>query len=231
MTERSEHFEAIVELGKRLVFELDLEHSVDTLGRWMAHYIADCIKQVEIAGADEVEAKKKGLRDSILALWEHRSTLPNGTRPFEEIEPILRAMESLDPEGHRFRYLSSSWGLDSELEESEETTRLINMAKGIDHAARVLINYCFSSAARSALDKTKNWVKLVKAAGLEDSVEVQLVHFICNQDELANTSAPDDDQKEVLRERYERLGAFISLATKVASDIKARLDNSPSVQP
>lgn len=225
--ERSEHFEATVALGKKLVSELDLEHSVDTLGRWMAHHIAESIQQIEVASVDEIDARKRSLRDSILALWDHRSALPNGTRPFEEIEPILRAMESLDPESQRFRYLSSSWGLDSEHEESEETTRLINTAKGIDYAARILINYCLSSAARSALDKTKSWVKSIEEAGLEDTVEVQLVRFISNQDELTSASEPDDGQKEVLRERYEKLDAFILLATIVANDMKTKLGPPP----
>ena len=42
--EQSEQQKAILELGKLFVKELDLEKSVDTLSRWMAHYVAEKIK-------------------------------------------------------------------------------------------------------------------------------------------------------------------------------------------
>ncbi len=34
---------AVVRLGERIVAELGLEESTDTLSRWMAHYIAESI--------------------------------------------------------------------------------------------------------------------------------------------------------------------------------------------
>ena len=33
--------DSVLALGKKLVDELGLDQSVDTLGRWMAHYIAE----------------------------------------------------------------------------------------------------------------------------------------------------------------------------------------------
>jgi hypothetical protein len=100
--------DAVIALGKRLVEELELGDSVDTLGRWMAHYIAELIVKVEAARSEERDKLSSCCAAAILDLWRHRSVLPNGKRPFEEIEPILRAIQSLDPEDDIPRYWRSA---------------------------------------------------------------------------------------------------------------------------
>ena len=58
MTEPSERYTAIVQLGKKLVEELALNNSVDTLGRWMAHHIAELIYDAENTTDDTVRIAK-----------------------------------------------------------------------------------------------------------------------------------------------------------------------------
>lgn len=38
----------------------------------------------------------------------HRAAFPNGKRPFEDLEPVMRAIESLDPEDDTPRYFRSA---------------------------------------------------------------------------------------------------------------------------
>jgi len=45
--EQSEIQKELITLGKRLVKQLGLTHSNDTLARWMAHYIAELIYKAE----------------------------------------------------------------------------------------------------------------------------------------------------------------------------------------
>jgi hypothetical protein len=100
--------DAVLALGKKLVAELGLDQSVDTLSRWMAHYIAELMHAAETAE----DAKRQELTSrccvAILDLWRHRRELPDGKRPFEDIEPILRALQSLDPEDTTPRYFRSA---------------------------------------------------------------------------------------------------------------------------
>ena len=98
--ENSERFDPdkVLALGRKLVEELGLEESNDTLGRWMAHCLADLITKAENASGGDKDAGRKECFDAILALWRHRSELPSGKRPFAELEPVIRAVESLDPE-------------------------------------------------------------------------------------------------------------------------------------
>jgi hypothetical protein len=107
-TDESARSDGILELGRKLVHELRLEPSVDTLGRWMAHYIADLITKAERATGDERRSVEEECFRAILALWQHRAELPNGKRPFEHLEPIVRAIESLDPDDDTPRYFRSA---------------------------------------------------------------------------------------------------------------------------
>src|ERR1700719_935454 len=93
-TEASQRSEKVLALGRKLVEELGLEPSVDTLGRWMAHYIAELVDQVKTATGDERAVAEQRCFDAILSLWKHRSELPNGKRPFADLEPVMRAMQS-----------------------------------------------------------------------------------------------------------------------------------------
>src|SRR6266436_3211912 len=89
-TDDSARSHDILTLGCKLVEELGLEPSVDTLGRWMAHHIADLMLEAKSATGKEKELAEKNCFEAILALWKHRAELPNGKRPFEDLEPVIR---------------------------------------------------------------------------------------------------------------------------------------------
>lgn len=92
----SKHFASVLALGKRLVEELGLEPSVDTLGRWMAHYIAELIKRAEETNNPaERRMARKSCCETILRLWKHRSSLPHAARPLGNLESVLNAIENL----------------------------------------------------------------------------------------------------------------------------------------
>jgi hypothetical protein len=87
-----------VKLGRKLVDELGLEPSVDTLGRWMSHYIAELITNAETKNGEAKELAKKQCFHAILMLWRYRAELPHSEFPFEDLEPIASVVASLDPE-------------------------------------------------------------------------------------------------------------------------------------
>jgi hypothetical protein len=120
-TEDSGRSDAILALGRKLVEELGLEPSVDTLGRWMAHYIADLMAKAKNATADEKGPAEKNCLEAILALWKHRAEMPNAKRPFEETESIVRAIQSLDPDEATPRYFRSVLQLEREGEGKEKS--------------------------------------------------------------------------------------------------------------
>jgi hypothetical protein len=57
--------------------ELKFDHEMDTLGRWMAHYLAEKIERATVAPEGEAgEPDRHECADLILRLWEHRQTWP-----------------------------------------------------------------------------------------------------------------------------------------------------------
>ena len=213
--ENSETQQRIINLGKKIVKELGLDPGVDTLSRWMAHYIAEQLKAVEFATDDEekVEIKKRCF-DTILKLWQHRSAMPSGSRPFENFEPIFRALENLDPENKEnyfFRFRNREATLEANVKQ------WINLAQEIDQVARVWLEYVFKQAVLCASDEnTKEWVN--HAIGFEDEVLV------------INIIYPGEDSNGKKRERIEseieKLKSFNSFNSRLISILEKELSET-----
>jgi hypothetical protein len=229
-TDDSGRSEAILSLGRKLVAELGLESSSDTLGRWMAHDIAELITKAENATGEERSLIQKRCFDAILVLWTHRTAFPNGKRPFEELEPVMRAIESLDPEDSTPRYFRSAHAPKAEGEEESDAELLLNMASSLDYSAKVLIGYCLAEAANAAVGKSMEWVKLAEAAGVEDGVPEVVIHYVSSYADLEKERDPDAGVRRLLKDRMKRLDGFVEMAATLAGDIKAKLDALPPVK-
>ena len=144
--------------------ELVLEEGDDTLAKWMAHYIAEQIVRAEKSEGDEKSDAEKACFDTILKLWSHRSSLPNGKRPFESFESIFRAIESFDPENEHPRFFvrledEQKTNKQKRKKQDDRTSEWIDIAKVTDEAARVIIQYSFKQAALNAVDnKIRKWL-------------------------------------------------------------------------
>lgn len=214
---------ATLELGRKLTKELGLDQSVDTLGRWMAHYIAELIQNAEKARANERPTKMRACCGAILNLWNHRHTLPNGKRPFEDLEPLLRALESLDPESTAPRYYRSVRGVVGDAEIDGENISWLKLIDDLDYSAKILIRYCLVQAAQTAINKSAEWVALAESAGADDSAESPLILMISDEDNMLKTSDPDEKVRKRIENRIDRLEDFAKKAMAVASDLRDKL--------
>jgi hypothetical protein len=115
--------------------------SNDTLGRWMAHYVADLIAKAEVAaGGDKVPPQTEAF-DTILKLWKHRAEFPSGKRPFGELESVIRTVGSLDPEDDTPRYYRTMRPPRGETADTSDQEKWLHLAEGLDYSAKVLIGY------------------------------------------------------------------------------------------
>lgn len=221
----SRRSDAILTLGRKLVDELGLEPSVDTLGRWMAHYLAELIAKCE-AGEGNREAKRECF-DVILALWRHRSELPNGMRPFEDLEPIIRAVASLDPDDCTPRYFRQARPPKDANKKETEAESWLNLVDGLDCSAKLLIRYCLAQAAKSAVDKSGHWVKIAEAAGIDDGSSEFIVRFFTQDDQLCEESSQYARTRQKIEGRLKRLESFVDMASSLKSDLRAQLEAMP----
>jgi len=213
----------MLELGRKLTKELSLDQSVDTLGRWMAHYIAELISSAENASVEERPAKMHACSEAILRLWKHRHELPSGRRPFETLEPILRALESLDPNDDTPRYFRAVRSAADEENDNDDTKSWLKMIDGLDYSAKILIRYCLSQAARNALDKSAGWVPLAEAAGVEDGIEFPVIRIVVDEADLLEEPDPDEATRKQLEDRLDRLEGFTKMATALASELRQKI--------
>jgi hypothetical protein len=189
----------------------------------MAHYIAELIDGAETACAEERPEKLAKCADAILSLWEHRHKLPNGKRPFEDLEPIIRAIESLDPADDTPRYFRSVRNAIDKTEENTGARKWLELAEGLDYSAKVLIRYCLEQASQDALDKSKEWVKLAEVAGLEDGIDFPVIRFITAESKLSKADEANERDRQLLEDRISRLNAFKKMADALASDLRRKL--------
>lgn len=95
-----------MELGRHLVRELGCEGGFDTLGRWMAHYVAELIDKTEKGSTEteRIEARKNAF-ETIIKLWEYRTSLPGKAYPLAQYKDVLHVLEQLRPTNNPFGHV------------------------------------------------------------------------------------------------------------------------------
>lgn len=218
-----------ISLGKALVQELGLEPGVDTLSRWMAHYITEQIAIAEnTKGTERIEAEQRCF-DTILKLWDHRSSLPNDRYPFKNFEPIFRALSRLDPdksESESFYFDSSHFKQiendNAHESQTHEVQDWVNLALSIDDAARILIDFTLRQAAHNAEDETTaSWIE--KSTGISNG-EYNDISIIVRLVGESQEKVRDQKRRE-LSSRIEKLDMLIELSSLLRDELTESLEN------
>ena len=95
----------VLELGRHLVRELGYEDQRDTLGRRMAHHLAELITKAEdgATAAERLRARKNAT-ETTLKIWEHRASLPGSAYPLAPYKDVLKVLDRLRPNDNPFRH-------------------------------------------------------------------------------------------------------------------------------
>lgn len=217
---------AVIELGKRLVAELNLGD--DIMAQWMAHLIAERMDAAESASPEERASAQDACAKVIFELWAHRDSLPSHLRPFRELEPLLQTLASLDVDsGPRFRYFPRHPS-DEELEGAEtQGSQILKAAVNLDYSARVLIQYLLSSAAERVGDKAIPWLDAAINAQADAGLEARVVEFV-----TAGAKLPGADEvaRKALLNKIEKLEAFSQMSTAVAAELRSQLGPPTGVE-
>ena len=202
---------------------------MDTLSRWMAHYVAELIDAAENGSAEERAASRRKCFEAILELWSYRAELPGGRRPFENLEPIVRTLESLDPDNDLPRFYRSVRRTVEREEENSLTQSILDVVDSIDSTARILIGYTLADLVRSAMDESKEWVALARDAGTRAGFVDIMASFVSSGGGGGERSDRTELERRRLSDHVERLEAFSRMGALVADDLRARRDALSSV--
>lgn len=214
--------DAIIKLGEKLVEELNSDR-VDTLGRWMAHYIAERITEAESAPASDKEELGASCAEEILKIWAHRAQLPGGFRPFNDFEPVLRTLETLDLNPRFPRYFDRLIANEDDEEQGTEASEWRKIAVGIDSAAKTLIRVCLAAAVARATDRSRPWVALAESIADENSSDILTVRFLIDNADSMSAKDPNERDRKRLEEALQKLDGFESLVKAFRKDLKFKL--------
>lgn len=154
--EQSKHSEEeIIKLGKKIVQELDLEYSVNTLARWMSHYLAELIHEAENAKSKE---EKKLLQteccDIILKIWAQKENVPI-RKPLDDLKPVIEVLQVINEE-KELRILPR-WLEYNSLQRDNEWATFVDVVK--TNSEKIFSKVVQMNLHKGILNKDKEWMK------------------------------------------------------------------------
>lgn len=165
------------------------------------------MKELRIALELKKEAEERCF-ETILKLWNHRSTFPSGSRPFENFESILRALNRLDPENDRHFFFENR--RDAKDSVPEEVQKWLDVANGIDEAVRVWLKYVFEQAALAATDdSTIEWLENSAVLQEDDHFSVIFRDLYSDINDVWGEGLKQNEKKrKTILSRIKKLEAF-----------------------
>ncbi len=130
----------------------------DTLGRWIAHYLAEQITGLSQKTEAEKPASETEIVSLILRIWDRRQNFSNRHFPLSEVDKVEAAIARLAPGQPHWSY-TGVFTPDNEPAAGEiETDVALNAALRIDRLARDLVYNLIIYAAKRAESKEATWV-------------------------------------------------------------------------
>lgn len=202
--EKSEVQQKAINLGKLLVNELKLDQSVDTLGRWMAHYLAIKMSEAENATGKEKNRLEKECYEIILKIWNHRWKMSDNSKPLRKFEPIFEFLVKLNPNRERSFYFDDSVtdkkkAATKKLSKSDEW---LEIAKNVDQYARICINQSLNNASLE-LSGTELEKLLENAPKLTEDIDVKIIKIVLNKEKDFDFIDSKEESKEDLIKKIE----------------------------
>jgi hypothetical protein len=216
--ESLERSRAVIELGKRLIAQLNLGD--DELTQWMAHMLAERIYNAETALPEDRLAAQNSCAELVFQLWAQRYSLPPRLRPLKKFEPLLRTLDALDAtNGPRFRFMHEP---PADVEAEEGVAKLLDLAVKTDDASRILVQYFLAAAAEKASEESKPWIQSAVDAEADVTLEVRIMGFVNGGLDRASDEAML--AREVLLDKIQKLESFASAAAAHAAELRAKHD-------
>nr|WP_315494253.1 hypothetical protein [uncultured Rhodoferax sp.] len=109
--------------------ELKLQDGVDTLGRWMAHHLAELLVAARKADDVERQVAEDRVANLILRIWAHRNAEPIGITPLAPYAKAAQVLAAIHPKERFFAPLSLR----------EAPTRIARSLEVFDLASRLTV--------------------------------------------------------------------------------------------
>ncbi|QIK64892.1 hypothetical protein G7068_13885 [Leucobacter viscericola] len=207
-----------MELGKLLAAELE---QTDTLGRWIAHYLAERMTSLEQKTGSARDTAEAEIADLILRLWSLRRQLPGDRLPLAEVDEVEAAIERLTPGRRPWAYFGA-FATDTEPSPEETETRTtLKAAQLVDRLAGDLVHGLIGRAAALAVEDGAAWTKQAEKIGDGALRTLRRVCFAASGSE--DDAESPDWKNEVLR----RAMALSSVVSTLVTTLEAEGQELP----
>jgi hypothetical protein len=115
----------VLALGQAIVHELELDNRGAVLNRWLAHYLAELMSEIDKSTGPAKATAQQQAVDIILKLWMHRRALPEPVDPLGGYRNTIAVIGRLMPEANPWARYSNQGAYDNLLYQMFETTRRI----------------------------------------------------------------------------------------------------------
>ncbi|PZX93152.1 hypothetical protein DOS84_12395 [Flavobacterium aquariorum] len=171
MAQLKQSEEEIIKLGKRLIEELKLEYTVNTLARWMVHYLAELIQNVEKCKSEQEKKKlQKECCDIILKVWSQKENLPM-RQPLEDLKPIIELLKVFKKDDLSFL---PNWLEYRHLPSNNEWATFVDLVK--NNTEKLFLTVISTNLNKDLLSKTSDWF-IENKDFLSDEEKDFLQHF------------------------------------------------------
>lgn len=200
--EQSKHSEEeILKLGKKLIKELELVYTGNTLARWLAHYLAELINDIEKCKSKE---EKKNVQreccNMILEIWGKRERIPI-EKPTEKLKPIIDVISLLKKNEHPFIrhvFLDKKHGL-----KNSNSSWLGFLETVKNNSERIYRKSLIAMMSEELLEKDKEWIEEHKSF-LSDE-EKSVIEYLDSIREITISFHGEEEKEKTEKEKVEKL--------------------------
>ena len=176
----------VIKLGEKIVDELLLSDGVDTLSKWMAHYIGELIEKVENSEGEEKEKYEKECFETILKLWGEIHKVSNVKAPlsrFENIYELCNEMMSKD----KYRYFPSKY--------ENDTSEFLVLAKVVDKLSKKIVQNAFFFAYQNASEEEREWLEFDM---IDDVQQLKKIKILFENDVNDDFNIDENEKQELI---------------------------------
>jgi len=214
----------LTDLGRLIVRELKLEPGVDTLSKWMSHYVAEKILLIEKLKGNKRKEAQKECFETILKLWENRWYSNKGRGFLENYEALFVTLDELNPDKNRTFYRLNRFKMFFDKEKlksgNSQQTDEFKIAILIDKIARHLILEILNEASIKISNKNRKTKLISLATDVFDYPETNIIRFVTDVEKPPST---EDEKKErivKLQKKIKEIQTFNSVRKKLVTKYK-----------
>ncbi|WP_144018562.1 hypothetical protein [Demequina sp. NBRC 110051] len=176
----------------------------DTLGRWIAHYLAERLESLGELAGEELAVAEREVADLVLRLWAQRRDLPTARPVLAAVDRVDRALERLDHD-------REPWGFfgvfdDAPVPEGSEVEAdaALKVALELDRSAGDLVRSLIGYAASIAREHDGAWVEHAEKIGERAVLRQAALHVQSPAGEQGDNTTQTHERNVLARAGYVR---------------------------